>query len=74
IISFVQHYEKEYYQYDYERLHFCKPVFHYILHVAHCLRQLGPQYVYAQWVVERACGTISRGVKSFVKVSEKVRA
>ncbi|RPA86051.1 hypothetical protein BJ508DRAFT_193833, partial [Ascobolus immersus RN42] len=53
IISFIKHYEKEYYQYDYHRLHFCRPVFHYILHVAKCLRYLGPQYVYAQWVVER---------------------
>ena len=37
ILSFVQHYEKEYYQFKYHRLSICKPVIHALLHVVQCI-------------------------------------
>ncbi|RPA73483.1 hypothetical protein BJ508DRAFT_198864, partial [Ascobolus immersus RN42] len=72
INNFIAHYEKDYYQYDYDRISACLPVFHYIAHVADALRDIGPQFVYSQWVIERACGTISRGVKSRSEVNRNI--
>lgn len=72
INQFLRHYERDYYKHDYERLSFCLPVFHYIAHVADALLDIGPQYVYTQWCVERACGTLSRGCKSRAEANRNI--
>ncbi|RPA80503.1 hypothetical protein BJ508DRAFT_327224 [Ascobolus immersus RN42] len=72
IYEFIVHYERDYYQYDYERISYCLPVFHYIAHVADALEDCGPQFVYTQWCVERACGTLARGVKSRSAVNRNI--
>ncbi|RPA81903.1 hypothetical protein BJ508DRAFT_199584, partial [Ascobolus immersus RN42] len=53
IANFVRHYEREYYQYDFNKLAACRSVFHQMLHVADFILDCGPGYVYAQWLMER---------------------
>ncbi|RPA80260.1 hypothetical protein BJ508DRAFT_197597, partial [Ascobolus immersus RN42] len=53
IVAFAKHYEKDYYQYDFKKIACCRNVFHQILHVADCLLDCGPGFVYAQWLMER---------------------
>ena len=63
IFSFVQHYEEEYYQFKHHRLSVCKPVIHALLHVAQCIKEMGPMWCYGQWTMERMVGLWTPKVK-----------
>src|SRR5262249_52506246 len=64
--EFVEHYEKEYYQYKEERLPACLSSIHYLLHVADMIQGMGPVRYYWQFPMERECGMLGPLVKSAV--------
>lgn len=64
IAEFVEHYEADYYCYDPRRLSACRATIHYQLHIAQCIRDLGPPGIYWQFPMERQCGYLTRMVKS----------
>ena len=64
--EFNKYYEDRFYGQKWERLPACLPVIHQLLHVHHGLRWVGPMHVYAQWAMERVCGSMTRTAKSRV--------
>lgn len=63
MLAFVHHYEAEYYQFKFHRLSACKPVIHALLHVAACIKKMGPMWSYGQWTTERMVGLWTPKVK-----------
>ena len=63
IIQFVQEYENLYYQRRTDRLHFCRPILHTLMHTAQeCLR-VGPGAYSTQFPMERAIGYLGREIR-----------
>lgn len=69
---FTAWYEKNVYRYEFKRLSACLPSIHQLRHVADCIEEVGPMYVYSQWTCERACGMMARSAKSMVKPNENM--
>ena len=63
MLAFVHHYEAEYYQFKLHRISACKPVIHALLHVAACIKKMGPMWSYGQWTMERMVGLWTPEVK-----------
>ncbi|RPA79387.1 hypothetical protein BJ508DRAFT_328460 [Ascobolus immersus RN42] len=61
---YLKYLEVHIYQRKYERLVLYKPTIHQLGHIPGCIRDLGPMYVFACWVIERVNGLIARGAKS----------
>lgn len=57
-------YKQYYYRYEVERLPACRLVFHYLLHLAHCIRLHGPPLGYWSYVMERFVRLLSPLVHS----------
>lgn len=75
-IRCIEHYEKEYYQYDESRLDAIKPTFHQPAHTADQVEDCGLCYVCASWSTEGVCGILGRGCKSrkdiFTNISNNI--
>ena len=63
LVEFVQEFETIYYQRKPERLHFCRPSIHSLLHLAREVIRLGPPCYYTQWTMERTIGNITEEMK-----------
>jgi hypothetical protein len=63
LLEFVREYEELYYQRKIERLHFCRPSIHTLLHLAREVIRLGPGCYYTQWTMERTIGNITEEIK-----------
>ena len=59
----MREYEELYYQRKIERLHFCRPSVHTLLHLAREVIRLGPGCYYTQWTMERTIGNITEEIK-----------
>ncbi|KAG8829169.1 hypothetical protein FRC17_007018 [Serendipita sp. 399] len=62
--SWVQDFERIYYQYDTNQLSVCTLQFHMLLHIADTILDAGPVWVYWVFVMERLCGQLQRSVSS----------
>jgi hypothetical protein len=63
LIEFVREFEEIYYQRKVERIHFCRPSIHALLHLAREVIRLGPGCYYTQWTMERTIGNITEEMK-----------
>ncbi|GET04500.1 hypothetical protein GLOIN_2v1644898 [Rhizophagus clarus] len=64
LIKFLDYYKREYYQHDNQGLAACQINFHYLLHVANCIKYCGPSWTHWQFLMERVCGILQPLVKS----------
>ncbi|PKC52968.1 hypothetical protein RhiirA1_447330, partial [Rhizophagus irregularis] len=68
--KFLDYYERfvvyfrEYYQHNSQRLAACRIIFHYLLHVANCIKYCGPSWTHWQFPMERICGILQPLIKS----------
>lgn len=63
LIRFVEEYENLYYQRRPERLHFCRPSLHTLLHTAPEITRVGPGTYSSQYTMERAIGDFGRDIR-----------
>ena len=63
IVDYVREFELIYYQRKPERIHFCRPVLHILLHLAPVVHTLGPPCYYTQWIMERTIGNLTEEMK-----------
>lgn len=61
---FINYYNKEIYQLKFERVVIWKSSLHHLGHIVWCIRNCGPMYGFACWVIERINGIIARGTRS----------
>ncbi|KAJ7937868.1 hypothetical protein B0H13DRAFT_2302339 [Mycena leptocephala] len=62
--SWVQEFEKLYYQYNLDRLPVCTLPIHGLLHIAVSIRIMGPSWCYWAYPMERFCGSLLPAIKS----------
>ena len=62
LIQFVEEYEHLYYQQCPDRLHFCQPWLHTLLHTAHEILHVGPGCYGSQNTMERAIGDLGKDI------------
>ncbi|GAO52183.1 hypothetical protein G7K_6266-t1 [Saitoella complicata NRRL Y-17804] len=55
---FVRDYESLYYQKDHRRMQVCPSSIHMLLHLADCIEQLGPAWVFWAFPMARMCGMV----------------
>lgn len=72
ICTFLEHYEKTYYQYKYQRLSACTSQFHYLEHIPDMLDWVGPVWACWQFPTERMCGIIVSGVRSRIQANRNI--
>ena len=70
--AFNKYYEDRFYARKWDTLQACLPVIHQLLHVHDGLRWIGPMHVYAQWAMERMCGSMTRTAKSRVSANRNM--
>ncbi|GET00648.1 transposase domain-containing protein [Rhizophagus clarus] len=58
LLDFYIHYENYYYKKEEDRLPAILISFHYLLHVADCIADCGPCWVFWQYPMERLCGML----------------
>jgi hypothetical protein len=63
LVGFVMEYEEFYCQRREDRLHFCRPSIHSLLHLASEVIRLGPPGYYTQWTMERLIGNLGEEIK-----------
>jgi hypothetical protein len=63
LASFVEEYENFYYQRRVDRLHFCRPCLHTLLHLAMECARVGPGIYTTQFTMERAIGDLSHDIR-----------
>ena len=63
LIRFVEEYETLYYQRRPERLHFCRPCLHTLLHSAPEITRVGPGTYGSQYTMERAVGDLGKDIR-----------
>jgi hypothetical protein len=63
LIQFVEEYENLYYQRRPERLHFCRPCLHTLLHAAPEITRVGPGTYSSQYTMERAIGDFGKDIR-----------
>ncbi|KAF7321196.1 hypothetical protein HMN09_00208100 [Mycena chlorophos] len=61
--EFSEGYERLYVQRRADRLHFVRPVIHFLMHWAEQTRRKGPGNIYAQWVLETLIGNLGAEIK-----------
>ncbi|KDQ13164.1 hypothetical protein BOTBODRAFT_160772 [Botryobasidium botryosum FD-172 SS1] len=64
IKDYVIEFERLYYQRRVDRLHFCRPSLHSLLHIAAEVHRVGPGVCHAQWTMERTIGNLGEEIKS----------
>ncbi|KAF9496980.1 hypothetical protein BDN71DRAFT_1388425 [Pleurotus eryngii] len=62
-IQFVEEYETLYYQRRVDRLHFCRPSLHTLLHTASEVTRVGPGAYTTQFAMERTIGNLGQEVR-----------
>ena len=63
LVQFVQEYENLYYQRRMDRLHFCRPWLHTILHIGPEVIRIGPGAYISQYTMERAIGDLGQQIR-----------
>lgn len=63
LVQFVEEFELLYYQRRADRIHFCRPSIHALLHIAPEVARLGPGVYYTQWTIERTIGNLGEEIK-----------
>jgi hypothetical protein len=63
LIWFVEEYENLYYQRRVDRLHFCRPWLHTLLHTAPEILRIGPGIYDSQYTMERAIGDLGGEIR-----------
>lgn len=63
LVQFVEEFELLYYQRRADRIHFCRPSVHALLHIAPEIVRLGPGVYYTQWTIERTIGNLGEEIK-----------
>jgi hypothetical protein len=63
LTSFVEEYENLYYQRRVDRLHFCRPSLHTLLHLATECARMGPGAYTTQFTMERAIGDLGKDLR-----------
>lgn len=63
LVQFVEEYETLYYRRRQERLQFCRPCIHTLLHAAPEVARIGPGAYYTQYPIERTIGNLGQEVK-----------
>ena len=63
LIQFVKQYEFLYYQRQLDRLHFCRPCLHTLLHAAPEATRVGPGTYLTQFTMERAIGDLEGDIQ-----------
>ena len=63
LTSFVEEYENLYYQRRMDRLHFCRPCLHTLLHAAPEIIRVGPGAYTTQFTMERAIGDLGHDIR-----------
>ncbi|KAJ7100775.1 hypothetical protein B0H15DRAFT_919926 [Mycena belliarum] len=62
--TWVEEFERLYYQYNLERLPVCTLPIHGLLHIAASIRIMGPSWCYWAYPMERFCGSLLPAIKS----------
>ena len=62
LVQFVEEFENLYYQRRVDRLHFCCPCIHTLLHTAPEVTQVGPGAYYTQFTMERTIGNLRQEI------------
>jgi len=63
IVQFVEEYEILYYQRRVDRLHFCRPSLHTLLHTAQEATRVGPGTFNSQFTMERSIGDLGKDIR-----------
>ncbi|KAH8987683.1 hypothetical protein EDB86DRAFT_2808718 [Lactarius hatsudake] len=63
LIQFVEEYENIYYQRRVDRLHFCRPCIHTLLHTCDEVTRVGPGAYYTQFMMERTIGDLGKEIR-----------
>lgn len=63
LTQFVEEYEHMYYQRRMDRLHFCRPCIHALLHAAPEITRVGPGAYLTQFTMERAIGDLGGDIR-----------
>ncbi|KAF9495305.1 hypothetical protein BDN71DRAFT_1482744 [Pleurotus eryngii] len=63
LVQFVEEYELHYYQHRVDRMHFCCPCIHTLLHTAPEVACVGPGAYSSQFTVERTIGDLGQEIK-----------
>jgi hypothetical protein len=63
LIQFVEEYEHQYYQRRMDRLHFCRPCLHTLLHTSPECTRMGPGSYSTQYTMERAIGDLGGEIR-----------
>lgn len=71
-ISFVKHYEKDYFEFRRDRLHLCKSVIHYLLHLRDSIVECGSLPAASQYPIERYIGWIQNRLNARVLAAESL--
>jgi hypothetical protein len=63
LVQFVEEFENLYYQRRVDRLHFCRPCVHSLLHAAHEVTRVGPGAYSTQFTMERTIGNLGQEIR-----------
>ncbi|KAJ4500088.1 hypothetical protein C8R41DRAFT_863424 [Lentinula lateritia] len=63
LVQFVEEYEVMYYQRRVDRMHFCRPCIHTLLHLASEMIRIGPGAVSSQYTLERLIGALGQSIR-----------
>ena len=62
-IQFVEEYELLYYQRHMDRIHYCRPCIHTLLHICPEITRIGPGTYITQFPLERAIGDLGQSIQ-----------
>jgi hypothetical protein len=63
LVQFVEEFENLYYQRRVDRIHFCRPCLHTLLHTAPEVTRVGPGAYYTQFTMERTIGNLGQEIR-----------
>ena len=63
IVQFVEEFENLYYQRRVDRIHFCRPCIHTLLHTCNEVMRVGPGAYYTQFTMERTIGDLGKEIR-----------
>ncbi|KAJ3812864.1 hypothetical protein F5876DRAFT_74456 [Lentinula aff. lateritia] len=63
LIQFVEEYEAMYYQRRTDRMHFCRPCVHTLVHLPSEMIRIGPGAVSSQYTLERLIGDLGQSIR-----------
>jgi hypothetical protein len=63
LVQFVEEFENLYYQRRVDRIHFCRPCIHTLLHTAPEVTRVGPGTYYTQFTMERTIGNLGQEIR-----------